>query len=72
MSKGNQYIIVLVKVDGNYKDAKPMKNRLAGSMTATYQVLWKEIMESGSIKPTTHILDNEASADMKEAIKKNC
>jgi len=26
-SKGNQYTMVLVEVDGNYIDAEPMKNR---------------------------------------------
>ena len=31
-SKGNQYIIVLVEVDGNFIDAEPMKNRSEGSM----------------------------------------
>jgi hypothetical protein len=31
-SSGNQYIMVLVKVDGNYINAEPMKNRSAGSM----------------------------------------
>jgi hypothetical protein len=71
-SSGNQYIIVLVKVDGNYIDAEPMKNRSAGSMVKAYLTLWKQITESGSIKPTTHILDNEASAELKEAIKKSC
>ncbi len=71
-SRGNQYTMVLVEVDGNYIDAEPMKNRSAGSMTTTYQTLWQWITESGSIKPTTHILDNETLAEMKQAISKNC
>jgi hypothetical protein len=29
-SKGNQYIMVLVEVDGNYIDAEPMKNKSEG------------------------------------------
>ncbi len=41
-------------------------------MVKAYLTLWKQITESGSIKPTTHILDNEASAELKEAIKKSC
>jgi hypothetical protein len=72
LSSGNQYIMELVEVDGNYIDAEPMKNRSAGSMEKAYLALWKQITESGSIKPMTHILDNEASAELKEAIKKNC
>jgi hypothetical protein len=69
-SSGNQYIMVIVEVDGNYIDAEPMKNRSAGSMVKIYQTLWKRITETGSIKPTTHILDNEVSAELKEAIGK--
>jgi hypothetical protein len=71
-SSGNQYIMVLVEVDGNCIDAEPMKNRSAESMVKAYLTLWKQITESGSIKPTTHILNNKASAELKEAIKKNC
>jgi hypothetical protein len=36
----NQYIMVLVEVDGNYIDAEPMKNRSAGSMIKAYLTLW--------------------------------
>ena len=39
-SSGNQYIMVLVEVDGNYIDAEPMKNRSAGSMIKAYLALW--------------------------------
>jgi hypothetical protein len=35
-SSGNQYIMVLVEVDGNYIDAEPMKNKSAGSMIKAY------------------------------------
>ena len=31
-SKGNQYIMILVEVDGNFIDAEPMKNQSEGSM----------------------------------------
>jgi hypothetical protein len=72
LSSGNQYIMVLVEADGNYIDTEPTKNRSAGSMIKAYLTLWKQLTETGSIKPTTHILDNEASAELKEAIKKNC
>jgi len=39
-SSGNQYIMVLVEIDGNYIDAEPMKNRSAGSMIKAYLELW--------------------------------
>jgi hypothetical protein len=71
-SSGNQYIMVLVEVDGNYIDAEPMKNRSAGSMIKAYLTLWKQPTETGSVEPTTHILDKEVSAELKEATKKNC
>jgi TfoX/Sxy family transcriptional regulator of competence genes len=71
-SSGNQYIMVLVEVDGNYIDAEPMKNRSAGSMIKAYLALWARITATGTIRPTTHLMDNEASAELKAEIKKNC
>jgi hypothetical protein len=59
-SSGNQYIMVLVEVDGNYIDAEPMKNRSAGSMIKAYLALWAQLMATGVIQPTTHLMDNEA------------
>ena len=41
-------------------------------MIQAYLTLWKRLTASGTVKPTTHILDNEASAAFKEEIKKNC
>jgi hypothetical protein len=38
-NRGNKYIMVLVKVDGNYIDAKPMKNKLEGLMIKAYLTL---------------------------------
>lgn len=71
-SRGNQYIMVLVEVDGNYIDAEPLKNKTEGAMIQAYLILWKRLTASGAVKPTTHILDNEASKAFKEEIKKNC
>ena len=71
-NKGNQYIMVLVEVGGNFIDAEPMKNRSEGSMIKTYQTLWSRLTSSGTIKPKTHILHNEASAEFKREIQKNC
>ncbi len=42
-SNGNQYIMVLVKVDGNYITAEPMKNKSAGSMVKAYIELWTRL-----------------------------
>ena len=68
-SNGNQYIMVLVEVDGNYIDAEPMKNRSAGSMIKAYLALWARLTATGTIR---HLMDNEASAELKTEIRKNC
>ena len=36
-SRGNQYLMVLVEVDGNFINAEPMKNRSEGAMIKAYQ-----------------------------------
>ena len=71
-SKGNQYIMVLVEVDGNYIDAEPMKKISEGAIIKAYQMIWTRLTASGAVKPTTHILNNEASEAYKTEIKKNC
>ena len=48
-SSGNQYIMVLVEVDGNYIDAEPMKNRSAGSMIKAYLALWARLTATGAV-----------------------
>jgi hypothetical protein len=68
-SIGNQYIMVL---DGNYFDAKPMKNKSEGSIVKAYLILWTRLTESGTVRPITHILDNEVTEVYKAEIKKNC
>jgi hypothetical protein len=71
-SKGNQYIMVLVEVDGNYIDAEPMKNKSEGSIIKAYLILWTRLTESDTVQPITHILDNKVSEAYKAEIKKNC
>ena len=39
-TRGNQYIMVLVEVDGNYINVEPMKNRMKGSIVKAYLILW--------------------------------
>jgi hypothetical protein len=71
-SKGNQYVMVLVEVDGNFIDAEPMKNRSEGAVIKAYQALLSSFTASGTVKMKTHILDNEASVEFKREIQKNC
>jgi hypothetical protein len=71
-SNGNKYIMVLVEVDGNFIDAEPLKNRSEGVMIKAYQSLWNRLTTSRTVKPKTHILDNEVSAEFKSKTQKNC
>jgi hypothetical protein len=69
-SNGNQYIMVLVEVDGNYINAEPMKNKSEGSIIKAYLILWTRLTELGTVQPITHILDNKVSEAYKAEIKK--
>ncbi len=48
-----------------------MKNKTEGSMVKAYLALWARLTASGTVKPTTHLLDNKVSAAYKAEIKKN-
>ena len=69
---GHKYTMVAVELDGNYIDAEPMKNKTEGSIIKAYLALWARLTASGTVRPKTHLLDNEASAAFKAEIKKNC
>jgi hypothetical protein len=62
--------MVLAKVDSNAILVEPMKNRTAGEMVCTYQVLIDRLNSAG-IFPKVHILDNKCSDDMMKTIKSN-
>ena len=49
-----------------------MKNKSEGAMIKAYIALWTRLTTSGTVKPTTHILDNKASAEFKKETQKNC
>ncbi len=49
-----------------------MKNKTEGSIIKAYLILWAWLTATGTVKPTTHLLDNEESAAFKAEIKKNC
>jgi hypothetical protein len=62
--------MVLVEVDGNYINAEPMKNKTEGSIIQAYLILWTRLTASGTVRPRTHLRDNEASAAYKAEIRK--
>ena len=61
--------MVLCKTDGNLILVKPMKNRISGKMCKAYNNLMNRIKQSGIIIKK-HILDNEASEEFLQTIRK--
>ena len=47
-----------------------MKNKSEGSIIKAYLALWNQLTASGTVKPKTHIMDNEASEEYKKEIQK--
>jgi hypothetical protein len=70
LSHGNQYIMVLTKINRDTILIKPMKNRTAGEMIRAYQTLIDQL-RTASIVPKLHILDNKCSQDFKDTIHLN-
>ena len=68
--KGNRYIMIMCEMDGNAITSEPMQNRTSGEIVKAYQKLIKRLHLVG-IKPKEHILDNECSAEFKQAIIDN-
>jgi hypothetical protein len=68
-SQGHKYIMVLIKVDGNYIALEPMNSREASEMTRAYNEIMDRLQNQG-IKPTKQMLDNEISKDYREATEK--
>ena len=65
--------MVLVEIGGSYIDGEPMKDQMEGSMIKAYLILWARITASKSVRPKTHVLDNEASEAFKKEIQNsNC
>jgi hypothetical protein len=65
-SNGNKYIMVLVEIEGNYINAEPMKSKTEGAMIKANLILCEQLRANGIVKPTTHIMDNKASAEYKK------
>ncbi len=56
----------------NYIDAEPMQHSWESSLIKAYNTLRARVTKSGKVRPTVHILDNEALEIFKEEIQKNC
>ena len=66
-SKGNHYIMVLIKIDSNAILVEAMKNRSTGEMIRAYLVLISCLCDA-SITPKMHILDYKCSEEFKAQI----
>jgi hypothetical protein len=71
-NRGNTLLMVYYDVDANYIDAEPIRNHSNSQMIVAYQKLWAQTNRGREIKPSLHILDNEASEAFKAEIRKNC
>lgn len=67
---GNNYIFVAYNYDSNSIIANAMKNRSDGEMLWVYNETYEEMTAKG-LQPRFHILDNEASTKLKQAITAN-
>ena len=63
-SNGNLYVMVIYVYEANGILAAPLKNRTGAHLLETYQNLFQEL-ELVGFKPKLHILDNEASSNLK-------
>jgi hypothetical protein len=70
-ARRNKYIMVAVELDGNYIDCEPLQSRSAKSHTKAYQAIFQHWKVTGVICPNWHILDKEAPAELKQAIREN-
>ena len=64
--------MVMVEIDSNVIDAEPMKNKTGAEHIKAYQELLKRMKASGVCKPKKHVLDNEASNEYQDEIRKEC
>jgi hypothetical protein len=70
LRKGNQYVMILCKIDNNIILSKPMRNRTSGEIVRAYQTLYTRLAIAG-IRPKKHVLDNKCSNEYKGAIREN-
>ncbi len=67
---GNQYIMILIKINNNTILIKPMTNRTTGEMIRAYQTLIDQLRTAAFV-PKLHILDNKCSQDFNDTIHLN-
>ena len=69
-SRGNQYIFIMYDYDSNAILAEPMKNRTSPELVRACSALHSLLIKRG-LQPKFHVLDNEASVALQDAITNN-
>ena len=67
-SRGYQYIFIFYDYDSNAILAEPIKSRASTELITAWQKCYDTLTSRG-IKPKLHVLDNELSDDMRQAIQ---
>ena len=69
-SQCNQYkaknVSWSVKINGNYINVKPIKDRSSPSMIHKYKAIRDGLTASRSVRLDMHVMDNEVSEDFKK------
>ena len=71
LSQGNKYLMVAIKMDGNYIDGKPMKTQEASLLVKAYNAIMERWKATKVVVPNWHMLDNKVPKEFKEAIREN-
>jgi hypothetical protein len=69
-SRGNEHLLVVYDHDSNSILHAALKNKTAAEIKRGWISIHERLMRGGN-QPKTHILDNEASADLKKGLKKH-
>jgi hypothetical protein len=68
-SRGNQYLLIIYDYDSNAILAEPLKYKTAGEITKAWLQIHTKLSNQGA-SPSIYIIDNEASNQLKTALKK--
>ena len=66
-SKGNQYLMIMFKMDSDLIPMEPIRDRPAGEMTKTYQKMVNRLKECG-IYPKHQVLDKKFEKRTKQPL----
>ena len=61
----------MVEMEGNYLDAKPLKDRTTWSTITAYKAIWKQLTVNKSIQATIYIMYNDVSKEFKKGVSQH-